>query len=42
MEMGSHTLRRGNVKTYIVRLPLANYPYLAGLDLTSCDATVTN
>ena len=42
MEMGSHTLRRGNVKTYIVRLPLANYPYLAGLDLASCDATVTN
>ena len=42
MEMGTRTLRRGTVKTHTIRLPLASYPYLAGLDLTSCDATVTN
>ena len=42
LETGAQTLRRGNVSTYTIRLPLANYPFLTGLDLTACDATVMN
>ena len=41
MEMGTRTLRCGSVRTITVKLPLAGYPYLAGLDLAECDATVT-
>jgi len=42
METGRGTLRRNGVTTVTLRLPLAAYPRLAGLDLASCDATVTH
>ena len=41
LEPGKRTVRKSGVATYTLKLPLADCPQLAGLDLSACDATVT-
>ena len=40
MKPSRNTVRSGRISQVTVYLPLATYPQLTGLDLTSCDATV--